>query len=432
MHQNTSADHSFFLKKKPYYYLTLSVIATTLFSWFNLNSCLIILLVIGRLVDSGPRMAIKTAFSNKYFLAFLSIFLLEFIGLFYTHHLFTGWKHVESKATLVAIPFILCAGPFADHAGYRRLKFDYCLLLAAISVYCLVMACIEFHWQKDTSVFFYHSLTSCISANAVFFSAYVIIAILFLLYSPDAPGWVRVGLIIFFTGMMILLSSRLLVLLLIVIFITRLASEFRRRMKVSQLAGIGLPIIIGVCLLAFTDNPFSRRCRDLHPAILVQAISTPENIHSRFDGLSLRWLMWRYAFDILQEQKAWVFGVSAGDSQDLLDQKYMDAGMSQGYLGYNFHNEYIEVLVRSGFLGAGVFLLCIVWLIGAARLAATPTAAFTIALVLLLFTTESALEMQHTLFLFAFFPLLTGALNNADLRSGSSLTASQQRPSSDR
>ena len=415
-------EREFFLQKKQHYYLTLAVIATTLFSWFNCNSYLIILLVICRLVDGGPRTAIKTAFSNKYFLAYFSVFLLEFAGLFYTHHFFTGWKHVESKATLVAIPFILCAGPFTDQAGYRRLRWAYCYLLAAVCVYCLVMACVEFHWQHDTDVFFYHSLTSAISVNAVFFSAYVIIAILFLLYCPDdkvvARG-IRFGLIVFFTGVMILLSSRLLMLLLIVIFIGWLAGQFRREMKVRKVAGIGLLVIMGAALLAFTDNPFSRRCRDLHPELLVRRVSPSGAAHSRFDGLSLRLLMWRYAYDILQEHRAWAFGVSAGDSQDLLDQKYLDAGMSQGYLGYNFHNEYIEVLVRSGFLGVSVFMICVVLLIGAARSAATPTAGFTIALVLLLFLTESALEMQHTLFLFAFFPILTS-------------TALPPRPSSDR
>jgi len=411
MHENTYPGHSFFLRKKQHYYLTLAVIATTLFSWFNVNSYLIILLVVCRLVDGGPRTAIKTAFSNKYFLAYFFIFLLEFIGLFYTHHLFTGWKHVESKATLVAIPFILCAGPFADQAGYRRLRWAYCWLLAGVCMYCLVMACEEFHWQHDTSVFFYHSLTSAVSVNAVFFSAYVIIAILFLLYSPNGPvaaRWLRIGLILFFTGVMILLSSRLLLVLLIVIYLYWLSGQFHRGRKIWKVAGAGLLIVMGTGLLAFTDNPVSRRVKDINPAVLQQSISPAGTAHSRFDGLSLRLLMWQYAFEILQEHRAWVFGVSAGDSQALLDQKYLDAGMSQGYLGYNFHNEYIEVLVRSGFLGAGVFMLCVVWLIGAARSAATPTAGFIIAMVLLLFLTESALEMQHTLFLFAFFPILTG------------------------
>jgi len=452
MHESTCPGHTFFCQKKRHYYLTLAVIATTLFSWFNCNSYLIILLVVCRLVDGGPRTTIKTAFSNKYFLAYFSVFLLEFIGLFYTHHLFTGWKHVESKATLVAIPFILCAGPFADQAGYRRLRFAYCYLLAGVCMYCLVMACVEFHWQHDFGVFFYHSLTSAVSVNAVFFSAYVIIAILFLLYYPDDPvagrfpgpvvaRWLRITLILFFTGMMILLSSRLLVLFLIAIFIGWLAGQWRREMKVRKVAGIGLLIIMGAGLLAFTDNPFSRRCRDLHPALLVQRMSSPgdgpmsrrrlpEAAHSRFDGLCLRLFMWQYAFEILQEHRAWVFGVSAGDSQELLDQKYLDAGMSQGYLGYNFHNEYIEVLVRSGSFGAGIFMICVVWLFGAARSATTPTAGFIVAMVLLLFLTESALEMQHTLFLFAFFPILTGTKVRPLVKSA--LTASTQRPSLDR
>jgi O-antigen ligase len=150
---------------------------------------------------------------------------------------------------------------------------------------------------------------------------------------------------------------------------------------------------------------------------LEQAVSPAGTACSRFDGVSLRLVMWQYAFDILHERKAWLFGVSAGDSQELLDQKYLDAGMSEGYLGYNFHNQYIEVLVRSGLFGAAVFMAGIILLIGLVRAAATPTAAFTLAMILVLFLTESALEMQHTLFLFAFFPILI---------------ASPQRSSSDR
>src|ERR1700744_4293303 len=79
---------SFFLRKKLHFYLTLSVIATTLFSWLNLNSYLIILLLLCRLFDGNPLTRLKTAFTNKYFLAYFSIFLLDLIGLFYTHNLF--------------------------------------------------------------------------------------------------------------------------------------------------------------------------------------------------------------------------------------------------------------------------------------------------------------------------------------------------------
>jgi O-antigen ligase len=410
----------YFLQKKLHFYLTLAVIATTLFSWFNINSYLIILLLLCRLLDGNPRMALRTAFANHTFLAYLSIFLLEVAGLFYTHQLFVGWHQMESKATLFAIPFIICAGPFTDDAGYRRLLSAYCLLLSGICLYCLSMAVVEYHWQHDLNVFFYHQLTSAVSVNAVFFSGYVLVAIIFLLFSSGpatssgraiSPGpaivrRLRIALIVFFTIMMVLLSSRLLLVLLAVIFGVWLIGLRRSKMNSNQVVAFGLLIFLGMGLLAFTDNPLSRRCKELQP--VQGAFDLKKNSISTTDlnGVTFRLLLWRFAFEILNERQAWVFGVSAGDSQELLDQKYMDSGMSEGFLGYNFHNEFVEVLVRSGIVGCGIFMLAVLTLIRRARSAATPEVSFTIAVVLLLFLTESTLEMQHTLFLSSFFPLL--------------------------
>ncbi len=427
------AKRQFFLRKKIHVYLTLSVVATTLFSWFNINSYLIILLLACRLLDGRPYNNLKTAFTNKYFLAYFSIFLLDFIGLFYTHHFFTGWKHMESKATLVAIPFILTAGPFTDNTGYRRLLSAYCLLLAGICLYCLSMAVVQYHWQHDDSVFFYHALSSPVSVNAVFFSGYLIVALLFLLFFPfpaTTSPLLRRSLILFFTGMMILLSSKLLLVLLAVIFLFYLAGRSRLRLTKWQLFGLGLLITVGIITLALTDNPVGRRYREIlpdeqpyHRAVRrlpsprPNPLSTNTPPRPSLNGVSIRLLMWQYAYQILNEQKAWFFGVSAGDSQEFLDQKYLAAGMSQGYLRYNFHNEYIEVLVRSGIVGGILFILAITLLIEMARFAGTIEAGFTIALLLLVLLTESALEMQHTLFLFSFFPLLTGTRRQAMRRA---------------
>jgi hypothetical protein len=408
----------YFLRKNLHYYLTLSVIATTLFSWLNINSYLIILLLLCRLIDGSPRQALKSAFTNIFFLAYSAIFLIEFAGLFYTHHFFAGWRQMESKATLVAIPFIFCAGPFTDNNGYRKLFTAYCLLLAAICFYCLSMAVVEYHWQQQIDVFFYHQLTSPVGVNAIFFSGYLFVALLFLLFSDFSPApvflnrrpraaiirGVRIFLIVFFTGMMLLLSSRLLLILLIIVYIVYFGGRWPK-MKPARILPFGLLIILAIGALAFTDNPISRRCRELSPESVTSSIQ-PGAANSGINGISLRLFMWRSAFDILRENHAWVFGVSGGDSQDLLDQKYMAAGMSQGYLRYNFHNEYVEILVHSGLVGLAIFILAVAVLIVLARSTGTVEAAFTIALVLLLGLTESSLEMQHTLFLSAFFPLL--------------------------
>ena len=413
-----SENSRFFLDKKSHFYLTLAVIATTLFSWLNLNSYLIILLLICRLADGSPRVALRTAFRNIFFWAYAVIFLIELAGLLYTHNLFAAWKHMESKATLIAIPFIFLAGPFTDRNGYRKLLTAYCWLLVAVCLYCLSMAVLEYRWQHDIGVFFYHDLTSAVGVNAVFFSGYVLIAIFFLLFSASDRR-IRVAFLLFFTGMMFLLSSRLLILLLAIAFIVYAIGRRRPKVKLTMAYSVALLIVLGLATLAFTDNPFSRRYQELSPGRVSSSIQHEPISDASANAISLRLFMWRTAFEILEEHHAWAFGVTGGDSQGRLDQKYVDAGLSQGYLGYNFHNEYIEVLVHSGLIGWTLFMLAIAGLIVMTRITGTFEAVFTTVLILLLCFTESALEMQHGLFLNCFFPLL-------HYTAGRGLTADQE------
>jgi O-antigen ligase len=418
MADNSSPDTGtpFFLRNKLPFYLTLAVIATTLFSWFNINSWCILLLLLCRLLDGPAIASIRTAFNNKYFLAYFSIFALELAGLLYTHDLPRAWKHMESKATLAAIPFILCAGPFTSATGRRRLMSAYCGLLFATCLYCLYIAFRHYSLDQDSSVFFYHSLTETIDVNAVFFSAYVIVALLFLLSHPlSIPRrWfsdpilkaIRSCLILFFIGMMILLSSKLLLALLIIILISFITGKYRLGWNPRLLVGIGLMVVIGTAILLCTDNPVTRRYKEISKVdIGLYKMNTlpPETV---FNGLSLRLLIWKYSYEILNDRKAWVFGVTGGDSQDLLDDKYSAAGISQGFLGYNFHNQYIEELVRSGMVGLCIFLVACGVLIALARTIGSREAWFTVTMVLILYLTESMLEMQHSTFLSCFFPLL--------------------------
>lgn len=382
----------YFLQKKLHFYLLLGVIATTLLSWFNINSWLIILLVVCRLLDSGPMTAIRTAFSNRWFLAYFALFALEVTGLFHTHDLFAAWKHVESKATLVAVPFILCGGPFTDRNGYRRLSLAYCWLLSGLCLVCLGAAFWEYIRTADASVFFYHSLTAVLDNNAVFFSGYVMMALLFLLADPLPAGKIRIGLILFFIAMMVLLASKLLLVLLAAVLYIFVMKRYRVRLNRWRFAALMIPVVVSVGMLAYTSNPVQQRYSEI--------------MRDDVNGISLRVFIWRCATEILNEKHAWLFGVSAGDSRDLLNAKYMAAGMSHGYIGYNCQNEYMEVLLRSGIIGLLVLLGSLALLIGLARRKATIEIWLAIITIMLLSFTESTLEMQQPAFLSCFFPLL--------------------------
>jgi O-antigen ligase len=389
MNENTNI---LFLRSNFHFWLLLAIVASTLLSWLNINSCLIILLVGCRLFHGRrPFVAIRTAFSNPWFLAFFSIFVVEATGLFHTHDLYTAWKHVESKATLVAIPFVFCAGPFADKACWRRFLSACCMMLMALCLYCLVVAGVRYGQTHDPAVFFYHDLTAVLSVNAVFFSGFVLMAQLFLL-SVANSGWLRIALLIFFTGIMILLASKLLLAMLVLVYLVYMVVRYRVRTGRRQFQGLMALVVVVTGALAFTRNPVGDRYQDI--------------VEHRINGISLRLFIWHSAGEILDEEHAWAFGISPGDSQDLLDGKYLEAGMSKGYLSYNFHNEYLEVLAHSGVFGLLLLLAAFGYLTVLIYRAGTLEGWFAWTTVLLLALTESTFETQHSLFLSCFFPLL--------------------------
>ena len=415
-------------RQRIYVFLTFTVLVTTIFGWFRLNSLCIILLAAYKLWENGPLTAVKKAFSNKYVWAYLVFFLVETAGLLHTHNAKAGSDTVSKDATLVAIAFIICAGNFIDTRGYRQLMTGYCLALAAASLYCLSVAARHYLYDGDISVFFYHPLTSPISQNAVFYSVYVLFGALYLL-SPGGglilpDGLVRkrrliqLLLIVFFTGVIILLSSKLILVILLIVVAIALTEHYSMGRRPRVVVGLGVSLLLVVGVVTFTNNPVKARFSELLTADLDMIKSEHFFPGTAFNYLQIRVLECHFAVEILNEQHAWLFGVSPGDSQDLLDAKYIAANMYigdtaegphrkiRGFIGYNFHNQYVETLVRDGIPGLAA-LLFIFWLLaGIARRWMTRPAIFTVLTLVVFFIPEAPLTMQSGIFLFCFFPLL--------------------------
>jgi O-antigen ligase len=413
-----------FLQNKIHFILTLSVIISTVFSWFNLNSYCIILLLLCRLLEGGPGRAVRTAFSNRYFLAYFAYFLTAAAGLLYTHNSSAGGHLVEKDATLLAIPFIVCAGPFADEQSFRKLMNTYCLILLAACLYCLAVATLSYREEKNISVFFYHPLSHAIRENAIYFSVFLIFGLLYLLspgcrietarLSARARKNLRLFFIGFFIGFIVLLASKLLLLFLLLILIHFVVRKYPVRENKRFMGLMALGILLALAALAFTRNPVKERYLDIYYGDLSVIRQKKFGQATYFNGVQLRLLEWQFAFQILRENRAWLIGVSPGDSQDLLNKKYTEADMyigdpsrnSTGFLTYNFHNQYIENFVQSGVIGLAVLLYLCGLLIALVRKWRTREAFFTVFILLTLFLTESFITLQHGVFLFSFFPLL--------------------------
>lgn len=157
--------------------------------------------------------------------------------------------------------------------------------------------------------------------------------------------------------MLVLLSSKLFVVMTIILFMIQQRHELEGRFK---LVPVALFIVLGVVAL----YPRLSNFQGLHLEVVTQknfSWDTP------FNGLNFRLLQWRFAGEILTENKAWLSGVGIGSEQDHLNSKFLDTGVysgnpelgDSGYIDYNFHNQFLETTVALGLPGLILLLLII-------------------------------------------------------------------------
>jgi len=410
------------------YFLTfVAVLFTTVFSWLNLNSIFIISLVVLRLLYQ-PVTSIKAAFANKLFLAYFAFFLVEAAGLLHTHNTGAETNIIFKDSTLIAIAFVFCAGSFTGGRDEVRLVSVYILIVFLASVYCLAIAFGHYVHNGDPTVFFYHSLTRPISQNAIFYSVFVLFGQIFLL-SPNggllaglpAGGLrkaLRAFLIVFFLLMIVLLNSKLILVITLIVLALSFTRKFSFRKNKWPVITAAVVVLLLLGAFILTDNPIRRRYQELTYANLNLIKREKFSPELYFNAIELRLLEWRFAKEILNEKHAWLFGVSPGDSQNLLDNKYITTNMYignpdegphrkvRGFIGYNFHNQYLETLVRDGWIGLFVLVVLFGLLIRQAVRLRTPEPFYIVSTLILLFIPEAPLTMQHGIFLFCFFPLL--------------------------
>ena len=174
-----------------------------------------------------------------------------------------------------------------------------------------------------------------------------------------------------------------------------------------------------VTILVVTNNPVKKRFTDITNGATTLFQQQKFNAGVYFNGLQFRLLTWRFTSEILNEQKAWLPGVSAGDGQKLLRRKYIETGMytgdgsnSGGYLLYNCHNIYLQTTLESGLIGL-VSLLSIIASFLFKLVKSKKRTALIFFLCMLVFGfTESYLSRQFGIVLFTFLPLLALSAGN--------------------
>lgn len=396
------------------------------FSIRFVNSISIIALVLLVLLDSQRKKMIRKAFSDPLFLTMALLFFMQIVGLLYTNNKSAGWREITQKAGLIGIPFFFCA---IQSISAQRLKYimtGFSLSLMVVCIYCLFHACILYSQGSDLSVFFYHKLVSPFQHHAIFFSFFLFYCIVYWLGGGigmlEGEKYKKglLGLVLFFFVMIFLLSSKLVIGVAFLYFIIFLFRRWKNNKKPMAFYSSLIAVVAVVIIFSITDNPVKNRFADLaagNAKLFQQDKFSPDTY---FNGLQFRLLTWRFTYEILNKKNAWTMGVSPGDAQYELNQKYTEMDMylgdgktDTGFWNFNCHNVYLQTTLESGCIGLFFLLLAMtLFIVYAIKQRKLNALIFFMSIMTFGFT-ESIASSQYTILLFLFFPLLSlkGTIN---------------------
>jgi putative colanic acid biosynthesis UDP-glucose lipid carrier transferase len=223
-----------------------------------------------------------------------------------------------------------------------------------IGVLLLLFAGFQFIQSSKSDVFYYHNLVSVVSGNAIYYSLFFCIALLFafeLLITNKKRSYIIP--ITLLTVVILLLSSKLFTLLLVLIFL------YYALIQVKTIAFKTSLIVVFIVGLVFSFQKISERFKEIDRTNLLE---TKQSINpaTTFDGFSLRKELIALGLELKAEHSSQMFiGLGPGICQEKLNQKLIDKQFytgeneqsKSGFYNYNFHNQYLQTLLETGWIG---------------------------------------------------------------------------------
>lgn len=358
------------------------------------------LLIIMQLIIKRPAL-------GRQHLFILSLPIILFVWYFFTASMgedFIGvLKYMERKAALLLIPLIMLMAVGIDGVDGKWAMRGSIGGLVISGVIMLGRAIFLIFQGAGMDEWTYHALIISKGIGAIYYSWFLAIAIIYLLYRQDDIFLkrYRYPFLFLFSVLLLMASSKLFIVLTVPLTIWKLIAELKKPL-------IRLVAIIFLSVLVLAGSiPFLQRVQEIKPDDFEVVSQEQFEYDTPFNGVTLRLLQWRFGHEIVEEQNAWVLGTGPENSQKLLNEKYKEYNVytgdpewnSTGYLNYNFHNQYVETTVGTGFPGLLLLLFIFIYIIFISRkmlIFPLPVYIFTS----LFFITESVLERQVGIILF--------------------------------
>lgn len=352
--------------------------------------------------------------------------LIACVALFYLFHvlalinsddLYSAYKELERKVPLLFLPVLfLAVGKDVVNSNKRKILLVFSASSYLACVFLLVVALLRYSKSHDASVFYYIEFGSPLNFNPVYLAAYILLSFAFLTIEFTKDRWRPYLLVAAFfitSFFLILLSSKSALVLFSMIclyFIFTRIKSVRHKLAITALT-----IVVITAFISISDTTRNRLADVLNSEFKGILSNDYTQNATTYTGITQRISFWKVSMKELAGDGLLWFGVGTGDQKQYLNQAYEKYGLLQaGYVNFNLHNAYFEIILELGLTGFALFLA---WLVAVLRVAAkSRDELFGIFLLLFLFpaVTESTLNVNKGIAFYSFmFCLFLSALTYA-------------------
>jgi O-antigen ligase len=342
------------------------------------------------------------------------LFILQCLALAYTHNVSEGVKLLQRSSGLIVIPFaVATTNRFLAKENYSKVAFYFAAILCAASLYCLVINVLKYFSGAPVSTFFFHDLVKPLSQHAIQFSILVFIGLIFLIEHWKKENFffniLVPPMVVFLSVFLVLLSSKL----IISIFILYVLHLYNKKIHSTKSLFFVSLFIATVTIVLVTPNPVGNRFRGMFTGNSMLFAREKFNPGTYFNGVQFRLLEWRFTYEILNEQHAWLCGLTPGDAQSFLNKKYKETDMylglqgtpDHGYLNYHTHNQFLQSLLENGLPALANFIFICLALFKMANSSKRMELKWLAFLLLIYCFTDAPFETQYGIVIFTFFPV---------------------------
>jgi len=297
-----------------------------------------------------------------YLLLFSALFLLFTFSLFYTENKQSGIKYIIRLFPTVLFPCIFLFNKDALLNGNQisRIVNVYCLAIVLVLIF---LHFVLFHQLYDSNIQFWHFrqlIESKIKVHGTYLSMWIGFGIILLVYkikqaiSESKSSFYSIGMVLiiayFFYWQYVIGSRMPFAATLIICFFCLF-----KKLKQMILASI-LVLILGVFLVLKVDR-IGDRIRELRNYNLSFPEGKYEDNYPNISNEQIRNGIYFCSFETIKKEP--ILGYGAGDVDDKLQSCY-DAKFTQTdtykVISYNSHNQYLNIILSSGFAGLVLFL----------------------------------------------------------------------------